>query len=86
MKPCQNIQQFLDKVDEFKETIGKPLQFSDIADDLDKTYQHIIEQKDMIKGTVENFKSLVFRIAVQQKIMAMVGEHPSHGDQGVDLE
>jgi hypothetical protein len=40
----------------------------------------------MIKGTVENFKSLVFRIAVQQKIMAMVGEHPSHGDQGVDLQ
>jgi len=56
MKPCQNVQQFLDKVDDFKEIVGKPLQFSDISDDLDKTYQHIIEQKDMIKGTVENFK------------------------------
>ena len=64
MKPCQNVQQFFDKVDEFKETIGKPLQFSDISDDLDKTYSHIIEQKDMIKGSVENFKKQVFRIAV----------------------
>jgi len=54
----------LDKVDEFKDTIGKPLSFSDISDDLDKTYAHIIEQKDMIKGTVENFKKLVFKIAV----------------------
>jgi len=84
MKPCQNVQQFLDKVDDFKEIVGKPLQFSDISDDLDKTYQHIIEQKDMIKGTVENFKKLVFRIAVQQKIMAMVGEQ-SYGDQDVEL-
>ena len=64
MKPCQNVQQFLDKVDEFKDTIGKPLSFSDISDDLDKTYAHIFEQKDMIKGTVENFKRLVFKIAV----------------------
>ena len=25
MKPCENVSKFLEKVDEFKETIGKPL-------------------------------------------------------------
>jgi hypothetical protein len=42
MKPCENISKFLEKVDEFKETIGKPLQVEDIHDDLESTYAHII--------------------------------------------
>ena len=39
----------------------------------------------MIKGTVENFKQLVFKIAIQNRIRKMIGEQ-SYGDRGVDLQ
>lgn len=64
MKACENSTKFLEKVDEIKDTIGKPLQFQDINDEIESTYKHINEQKDMIKSSLENFKDYVFKIAV----------------------
>ena len=74
-------------MDEYKDTIGKPLQFSDISEDVDKTNNYIITQKDLIKGSIANFKREVFKILVSKKVLTMIGEQ-SHGDQGrgVDLQ
>ena len=41
MKPCENITKFLEKVDDIKESIGKPLSVEDIIEDLESTYKHI---------------------------------------------
>ena len=72
-------------MDEYKNTIGKPLQFSDISEDVDKTNNYIVTQKDLIKGSIANFKKEVFKILVSKKVLMMIGEQ-SHGDRGVDLQ
>jgi hypothetical protein len=41
MKKCDNIKLFLDKVDQIKDTIGKPLEFQDINGEIESTYKHI---------------------------------------------
>lgn len=64
----------MEKVDEFKETVGKPLKFSDISDELDKIYAHILGQKNVIKESIDNFKNNVFKIAVSRRVLSMIGE------------
>ncbi len=74
MKKPNNIQEFLDRVQQISANEGKHLKFSDISKDLESTYSHIITQKETLNSTISNFKEMVFKIEILKKIRAMTGE------------
>ena len=45
MKPCENVEQFLEKVKDLSSDLNKPLLFNEINKDLESTFSHITSQK-----------------------------------------
>jgi hypothetical protein len=74
MKKPNNIQEFLDRVQQISDDEGKPLKFSDISKDLESTFSHINIQKETLTSTILHFKEMVFKIEILRKIRAMTGE------------
>lgn len=77
MKPCENIEEFFAKVQDISDESGKPLHYSDVVQDLDSTYDHIMSQKETLNQSVNSFKELVYKIQVLEKIKTMTGNQQS---------
>lgn len=89
MKTPNNIQEFLERVQQISDNEGKPLKFADINKDLESTYSHINSQKDTLNATIQQFKDMVFKIEILKKIKAMTGDQEKTGDYqiaGVGLQ
>ena len=52
MKKPNDIQEFLDRVQQISDNEGKPLKFSDINKDLESTFSHINIQKETLNSTI----------------------------------
>lgn len=74
MKKPNDIDEFLDRVQQISATEGKPLKFSDISKDLESTFSHINSQKQALDATIFHFKEMVFKIEILKKIKSMTGD------------
>lgn len=87
MKKPNDIDEFLDRVQQISENEGKPLKFADISKDLESTFSHINSQKDALNSTIQHFKDMVFKIEILKKIKAMTGDQENFSQiAGVGLE
>ena len=82
MKKPNDIDEFLDRVQQISETEGKPLKFADISKDLEGTFSHINSQKDALNSTISHFKETVFKIEILKKIKAMTGDQENQRNFG----
>jgi hypothetical protein len=64
MKPCENIDSFLDKIKNLggEMKTASSLLFNEISEDLEGTYQHIIDQQETLNGQFSVFKTQVYKI------------------------